>query len=386
MRVLVVHNFYRSENASGENLSVRDEIEGLRARGCDVEVLSSDSDVITEGQISLPELAMRPIWSRRSVERARESIRRFRPHVALVENLFPLHSPAVIRTLHSAGVPIAAGVRSYRMWCVQSNMFRDGQECRECLGSRLNLPAVRHGCYQGRAVSSAPMAVGLAVHRGTWHLVDRFLAVSDFVKHELVGFGIPEHRITIRDNFVADRGRVDEPGTGFLFAGRVGTEKGVEMLLDAWERSEVWRSSRLSIAGSGPSDDVVRAVDPRLNVHALGLVPHQRALELVRESAVVVIPSLWHEPFGRGVVEAASMSRPALVTDRGGLPELVTDGVTGWVSPPDAASFARALRDAADPAEQVRRGREARQRYDERFTADRSLDVLHRVLDELASR
>jgi glycosyltransferase involved in cell wall biosynthesis len=386
MRVLVVHNFYRSENASGENLSVRDEIEGLRARGCDVEVLSSDSDVINDGHISLPELAIRPIWSRRSVERTRESIRRFRPHVALVENLFPLHSPAVIRVLHDAGVPVAAGVRSYRMWCVQSNMFRDGKECRECIGSAFNAPAIRHGCYQGRAASSAPMALGLAMHRGTWQLVDRFLAVSDFVKQELIGVGIAADRITIRDNFVSDRGRVDTPGEGFVFAGRLGAEKGVEMLLDAWQRSEVWRTSRLVVAGSGPLDALVQGVDPSFHVHAAGLVPHQRALELVRDAAVVVVPSLWHEPFGRGVAEAASMSRPALVSDRGGLPELVTDGLTGWVSRADPESFAAALRAAADPAEQVRRGREARVRYEQRFTAERSLDVLHRTLDELASR
>lgn len=386
MRVLVVHNFYRSENASGENLSVRDEIEGLRARGCDVEVLSSDSDVINEGHISLPELAARPIWSRRSVERTRESVRRFRPHVALVENLLPLHSPAVIRVLHAAGVPVAAGVRSYRMWCVQSNMFRDGKECRECLGTRLNVPAVRHGCYQGRAAASAPMALGLAVHRGTWQMVDRFLAVSDFVKQELVGFGIPADRITIRDNFVTDRGPADGPGDGFVFAGRLGADKGIEMLIEAWQRSEVWRTSRLVVAGSGPADGLVHDLHPSFNVLPAGLVPHQRALELVREAAVVVVPSLWHEPFGRGVAEAASMSRAALVSDRGGLPELVTDGLTGWVSPPDVESFAAALRLAADPVEQVRRGREARLRYEQRFSAQRSLDVLHDVLDQLASR
>jgi glycosyltransferase involved in cell wall biosynthesis len=281
---------------------------------------------------------------------------------------------------------VAGGVRSYRMFCVQSNMFRDGKECRECLGSRLNLPAIRHGCYQGRAASSAPMALGLAVHRGTWQLVDRFLAVSDFVKQELITYGIPAERIQIRDNFVSDRGRVDTPGDGFVFAGRLGTEKGIEMLLDAWQRSEVWRSSRLVVAGSGPADQLVRGVDPSFHVEAAGLVPHLRALELVRAAAVVVVPSLWHEPFGRGVAEAASMSRPALVTDRGGLPELVTDGLTGWVSRADVDSFAAALRAAADPAEQVRRGREARLRYEQRFTAERSLDVLHTALDELASR
>ena len=111
MRALVVHNFYRSENASGENLSVLDEIAGLRELGWDIEVLSADSDVIQDGDIPLGELAVRPIYSARSVRHVNDTARRFRPHVALVENLFPLHSPWVIRALRRAGIPVAAGVR-----------------------------------------------------------------------------------------------------------------------------------------------------------------------------------------------------------------------------------------------------------------------------------
>jgi glycosyltransferase involved in cell wall biosynthesis len=309
MRVLVVHNFYRSENASGENLSVRDEVDGLRARGCEVELLSADSDVITQGHIPLAVLAARPIYSKRSVDRTREAIRRFRPDVALVENLFPLHSPAVIRVLHDAGVPVAAGVRSYRMWCSQSNMFREGQECRECLGSAVNLPAIRHGCYQGRPAASAPMAVGLALHRRTWQLVDRYLAVSNFVRRELIGFGIRPDRVTVRDNFVPDHGAVAEAGRGFLFAGRLSVDKGIAMLMDAWARSEAWRTSTLVVAGSGPLDDVVRRAEPRHRVEAVGLVSHERVLDLYRRAAVAVIPSLWHEPFGRGVARPRRLER-----------------------------------------------------------------------------
>lgn len=385
MRVLVVHNFYRSENASGENLSVRDEVAGLRDRGCEVEVLGADSDVITQGHIPLRTLAMRPTYSKRSADRTREAIRRFRPHVALVENLFPLHSPAVIRVLHAAGVPVAAGVRSYRMWCSRSTMFRD-EECRECLGSWMNMPAIRHGCYQGKPSTSAPMAVALALHRGTWQLVDRYLAVSDFVRQELIGFGIPACRVTVRDNFVPDHGAASSPGNGFVLAGRLSSDKGIEMLLEAWKLSGVWEDSSLVIAGSGPLHDEVAEVEPRFRVDPVGLVTAERVLDLYRAGAVAVIPSLWNEPFGRGVAEAASLARPAVVTDRGGLPELVEHGSTGWVSTADATSFASAIRAAADPAEQVRRGHLARRRYEERFTAEKSLDVLEGALNDLVNQ
>ncbi len=387
MRAIVIHNFYRSENASGENLSVGDEIIGLRERGWDIETLGADSDAISDGTVSLGQAALRPIYSRRSVDRLQRAVARFRPHVALVENVFPLHSPAVISTLHDLGVPIAAGVRSYRMWCVRSTQFRDGQECRECEGSRLNLPAIRNRCYQDSTVASIPMAVGLAVHRPTWRHVDRFLAVSEHVRRELLRFGIGPDRITVRPNYVADPGEPTGDGEGFLYAGRLSPDKGIDVLIDAWTRSEIWRDPqhRLRVAGSGALDELVRSQPEHLGIEALGLVDHDQALDWTSRSGATVVPSQWDEPFGRGVIESAARSRPALVTHRGALGDLVVDGETGWVAEPDADGLAAALRRAADPSVQQRYGRAARQRYLDRYTQQASLDVLEGTLDELAA-
>ncbi len=386
MRALVVHNYYRSENASGENLSVMDEIAGLRALGWDVEVISSDSDVISGDQVALTKVALRPIHSPRSTGRVQEAIRRFRPHVALIENLFPLHSPSVIRTLQSAGVPVAAGVRSYRMWCAASSMYRDGAPCRDCVGSRLNLPAVRHGCYQNSSYRTVPVAVSLAVHRQTFHDIDAFLAVTEHVRDELVSVGMPADRVVVRPNFVSDPGPpTDIPaGAGFFLAGRLSEEKGIRALLDAWERSGLWASSTLAIAGSGDLADLVANQRPELRVESLGLVSRVELMRRLRESAVMVVPSLWPEPFGRGVIEAASVGRGSLVTNAGGLPSLVVDGVTGWVAEPDAESLATGLRRAADVQAQITCGRAARERFTERYTRDISVGILDATLQRLA--
>ncbi|MCR4312319.1 MAG: glycosyltransferase, partial [Candidatus Uhrbacteria bacterium] len=52
---------------------------------------------------------------------------------------------------------------------------------------------------------------------------------------------------------------------------------------------------------------------------------------LMRRAAVVVVPSMWYEPFGLVAVEAMAQSTPVIVSDRGGLPEIVQDGVSGLV-------------------------------------------------------
>lgn len=385
MRALVVHNFYRSVNASGENLSVLDEVDGLRELGWDVELISADSDVITDGDLSLVDLAVRPVFSARSVRRVRSALARFRPHVALVENLFPLHSPWVIRTLRSAGVPVAAGVRSYRMMCARSTFHRDGALCRDCVGSAVNLPAVRHGCYQNSPIRTVPMAASLALHRSTFASIDRYLAVSEYVRDELIDGGYDSERIVVRPNFVDDPGDPDgTPGSGFLFAGRLSDDKGVVEMIEGWKRSEVWREHRLQVAGTGPLGDVVEQQADQFAISPLGLVPHAELLDMVRASAVTVVPSTWPEPFGRGVIEAAARGRAALVSSIGGVAGLVDDGTTGWVADPTPEGLADGFRRAADTAAQARCGTAARDRFLQRYTRDVSLGVLDTQLRELA--
>jgi glycosyltransferase involved in cell wall biosynthesis len=387
MRALVIHNFYRSENASGENLSVLDEVDGLRERGWDVEMISADSDVITDGGVRLTDLALRPVFSGRSVRRVRSAITRFRPHVALVENLFPLHSPWVIRTLRNAGVPVAAGVRSYRMFCARSTIYRDGAICRDCVGSALNLPAIRHGCYQGSPLRTVPMATSLAFHRSTFASIDRYLAVSDFVRDELIDVGFDASRIVVRPNFVDDPGTPDDtPGTGFVFAGRLTDDKGVAEMIDGWKRSNVWREQPLQVAGSGPLSHLVEDAARDFNVTWLGLVPHDEMLDVVRDAAVTVVPSSWPEPFGRGVIEAAARGRAALVSRSGGVAGLVDDDVTGWTAEPTPDGLAEGFRRAADSGAQVRCGIAARARFLDRYTRDASIGVLDEQLVDLARR
>lgn len=385
MRALVIHNFYRSENASGENLSVLDEVDGLRGRGWDVELITSDSDVITEGDVPLSDLGVRPVFSARSVRRVRDAMKRFRPHVALVENLFPLHSPWVIRTLRNGGVPVAAGVRSYRMICARSTIYRDGAICRDCVGSTMNLPAVRHGCYQNSPLRTIPMAASLALHRSTFGSIDRYLAVSEYVRTELIDAGFDGSRIVVRPNFVNDPGPVDgTPAQDFVFAGRLTEDKGVAEMLAGWKQSEVWREQTLQIAGTGRLAHLAQQAAADLNITALGLVPHHEMLQIVRDAAVTVVPSSWPEPFGRGVIEAAARGRASLVSSSGGVASLVDDDVTGWTADPSPEGLAQGFRRAADRAAQLRCGIAARERFLDRYTRDASIGVLDEQLRELA--
>lgn len=365
LRVLVVHNRYRSAFPSGENQVVDEQVGMLRAEGVDVETYFRSSDEIPTlplaQQATLP---LRLIHSSHDTRRLAAILRSFRPTVVHLHNPYPLISPAVIRTAARAGVPVVQTVHNYRHACVAGTLFRAGSPCTACVTTRLPWPAVAHGCYRGSRAQSLAMTAAEVRHRSTWRLVSRFLPVSPFVAERLVQFGLPADRITVIPNGVPDPGPATSPGTGFLFLGRLDPEKGVRFLLDAWRDAGIDDVSCLTIAGDGPDRQAVeQAVGHYPNVRYLGALPSQEVGRVMAASAVIVMPSLWPEAHGRTVVEAFARGRPVLATNLGGLDGLVDEQV-GWVDPPSVHQWAVRLRSLHRSRDTIElKGATARMRY-----------------------
>src|SRR5262249_4594569 len=138
--------------------------------------------------------------------------------------------------------------------------FRDGHACHDCRGTAFGLPAIRHACYRGSRAQSAIMAITLAVHRGTWRSVDRYIALTTAIAAHLPDDGIAADRISVRPNALPDPG-LSPPGAGrgFLFAARMSAEKGLRLLLDAWRSHRDTELGTLRLAGDGPLRSVAAA-------------------------------------------------------------------------------------------------------------------------------
>jgi len=71
---------------------------------------------------------------------------------------------------------------------------------------------------------------------------------------------------------------------------------------------------------------------------------YEDTLKEMGQALVVIVPSRWPEPFGRVALESLIMGTPVLATKRGGLPEIVENGVTGILTNPTAEAMTNALR------------------------------------------
>ncbi|MET8083430.1 glycosyltransferase [Micromonospora sp. NPDC005237] len=325
MRIVVAHNRYREAQPSGENTMVDSEIAQLTAAGVEVlPFIRSSDEIPSMSKAAKALLPISPIWAPRAQQDLSRLLTEHRPDVLHLHNPYPLISPWVVRTAHRHGVPVVQTVHNYRQVCSSGIYFRDGVICQDCKGRALGVPAIKHRCYRDSTAQSALMATTLAVHRGTWRSVDRYIALTTAIADHLRDYGIPDDRIVVKPNAVPDPGRPAPLGDGFLYMARLSPEKGVELLLDAWRRHPAGTLGTLRVAGDGELRPLVEAAAAeRPDVVYLGQLDRVGVRAAVEASAVVIAASMWHDVLPTVIIEALASGRPVLGTALGGIPYLV---------------------------------------------------------------
>jgi glycosyltransferase involved in cell wall biosynthesis len=391
VRVLLVHNAYQQRG--GEDSVVASEGNLLRDHGHAVmEITRHNDDVARMGRLRL---VSDTLWSTRTLHEMERAIGDFQPDIVHVHNTFPLLSPSVYWAADRLNVPVVQTLHNFRLMCPQAMFLRDGKVCEDCLGTVPWRGAMR-GCYRGSRMQSAVLAGMVTLHRGvgTWQRkVTRYIALNEFCRRKFMEGGLPSDRLVVKPNFVERPKTALKTGTprdGFLFVGRLSPEKGVEVLIEAMQQSELTvERPTVSVVGDGPLAERVRA-EPSLRWYGAQTAP--AVAEAMARAAMLVLPSVWYENFPRTLVEAFAQGLPVLASRIGALAELIEDGVTGLLfEAGDAQDLARKMAWAkANPQAVVRMGQAARERYERDYTPEvnygQLMTIYQQARDELTTR
>ncbi|MFW5908066.1 MAG: glycosyltransferase family 4 protein [Desulfosalsimonas sp.] len=282
-------------------------------------------------------------------------------------------------------------------------------------------------CFNNKAASNVLLATmgekkyRIITYRGTvgnvsflspasWttHLnprVNRIVCVSEAVRRHLIsmkflwlGFS-PERAVTIYKGHDLDwyqsepvdiANEFQIPGDAFTigFAGRNRPHKGIAYLIDAARYLPVDAKIHFLLLGRLTGDKSLKkkiAQSPYHDrIHLTGF--REDAPAVFAACDVVVMPSTKREGLSRVVIEAMAYGIPPVVTDVGGLPELVEDGRSGLVVPPEnSEAIAHSiLRLYENPEEKSRMGENARQRIRTKFHIDRTVEQTRILFDNLA--
>jgi len=224
-------------------------------------------------------------------------------------------SVSVWREVKRRNLPLVHSLRDYYLLCPKATMYKRGNcqgQCPDC--KLLSLP---------KAAQTT--------------LIDSVVGISDFILKRHLDFG---YFVSALQNVVPNAYQVmtlavhlpsDKVRFGFL--GRLAPVKGLDLLLKACKALNQQGSFELLVGGVGDEHYLayLRRRYPLANCTYLG---HVDPAQFFASIDVLVVPSLWHEPMGRIVIEAFAHGVPVIGTNRGGIPRLI-DKETGFIFDPN---------------------------------------------------
>lgn len=213
---------------------------------------------------------------------------------------------------------------------------------------------------------------------------DRIIAVCRFVKEDIAKYGIDKAKIEVIHNGVDTEffkpskktfkeKYADKFDTLFVFLGRLIPQKGLPYLIDAMaEVAKEYPKTGLLIVGKGKEKSKLERRVRRLaldkNVIFPGFIPEEQLPHVYSSADVYVLPSLW-EVLPISLLEASACGAPLLASDAGGNPEVIENGVNGFIfKRGDTKALAQKMRTLiGDPKMRRKMGRESRRMAMKKF-------------------
>lgn len=175
----------------------------------------------------------------------------------------------------------------------------------------------------------------------------------------------------------------------FFFLGRLVTEKGVDLLMEAFARVQEQSGDqyKLCIIGKGPEHERLEAIAARTgqtkNVYFAGIKTQRPLIELLRKCNIGVLPSTWEEPFGGVSTELLAAGKNLIVSRDGALSEIVADAGLSFPNNDIAALTDAMLRLVRNPELQTKQKENGRRRlkdFDEERLIDDYVALFHRII------
>jgi glycosyltransferase involved in cell wall biosynthesis len=296
--------------------------------------------------------------------------------------------------------PTVTFLHSYHGTCISGakvRMLPTPSPCHRRLG-----PGCLMQYYPRRCGGLNPlvMAESYKQQRIRQRLLQRSAFVATFSEHmrrEAISNGVAEARAVHLPAFnpaartvTVDGDSIRPPRSGerlhIGFIGRMERLKGAHVLMDALAHLDPGMRSRLKVTFAGDGRDkpsLERAASHLADLDASfpGWVGPCERERLLSSLDLLVVPSIWPEPFGLVGIEAAAAGVPAVAFDVGGISDWLEDNCTGRLvpAPPSSAALASALADSLSDAERLKRwGGQARARA-HRLTLETHVSALEEV-------
>lgn len=400
MRIAILNWSNRRFGGTGTYLSTM--LPALQTAGHDIALWHEVDRPSEHGVLPVPNAA--PVWSVSTLglQGAVDALREWQPDLLYAHGLLDPFveeralevAPAVLFVHDYYGTCIS-GLKTLTQPVVTPCSRRFGWQClaqyypRRCGG-----------------LSPVSMVRQFRLQRDRFELLSRYAAIvtnSGHMQQEYVKHGVSIDRV-INVGYGSDIGGPSRAGAGcgrsndtrrLLFVGRMDRLKGGRELLQALPTvaARLNQSLHMVFAGDGPQRSAWEALssaisrdDPRVRVEFRGWVDREAMSNLYWQSDLLVVPSLWPEPFGLVGLEALRHHVPAVAFDVGGISEWLKPGINGVLAPgdpPTVQGLADAIVDGLHAGDTRAVDDEQVERLSAHFSVDAHLRRLLRVFEDV---
>ena len=318
---------------------------------------------------------IRFVYSRDAVKSIRQLLNDTDADLAHFQLYHGKLTASILGELKEAGIPLIQTLHDFKLTCPVNTHISNGKICEVCAGKHF-WRALPKRCNRGSFARTALNVTESYVSRmlGSHDKFDHFISVCHFNRKKMIQYGIPEDKISTVHNFVdvSDITPNFNVGDYLLYFGRLHRGKGIFTLIEA---ALPLKHVPLYIVGDGEAmPEIQRILEQNRcdHIQLLGFKQGDELRELILNSICTVIPSDWYENCPMSILESYAYGKPVIGTKVGGIPELIVDGIDGFLVPPGEQD---ALRDRLlwmfeHKHEAVDMGRAGRHKMETEFNAD----------------
>ncbi len=281
--------------------------------------------------------AIKIFYNYDAVKKLELLIKREKPDIAHLHNIAHQLSPAIINVLKRHNIPVVQTLHDYKLICPNYKLYSQDEVCYKCRGGKY------HNCFYRKCLKNSRAKSFLAMLEAYWHnsilktyrKVDLFIAPSRFMKNICASFGVPENKIKVLYNPIKIENLEESYGREnyILYFGRISSEKGIDILIRSLKDSK--SKPNLKIVGTGSENNKYKMLACRLGlenkIEFTGQKFGNDLEKIINQAKAIIIPSVWPENMPYSLLESMAKGKVVIASKIGGLPELITDGINGFL-------------------------------------------------------
>lgn len=247
----------------------------------------------------------------------------FQPDVVHFHNIYHQLSFSLVEAARERHIPMVMTLHDYKMLSPNYTLFHHGQIDESSLTGKY-YRCILNNCMENMGES---LLVTLEAYsrknKKYQEAIAQYISPSFFLKDLCVRAGWKEDAVQVIPNPLAVEKNTFVSGEYVAYAGRLSSEKGVSILLEAAAQTP---DISYKIAGTGPEEASLKARAQKLqlkNVEFVGWLVGDAMTVFLQNARLLVVPSLWYENYPYSILEAKVLGKIVLGANIGGIPEMI---------------------------------------------------------------